>query len=221
MDQDANPPQHNIEAERAVLGAVLHDNEALSKARESVEDHYFYHVPHQLIFRAMVEMSNADTPIDLVTLLDHLQSSGQLEITGGASCLWKLLDGAFTAGNVRHHARIVREKAMLREARGALLETLDLIDEGHGSIDDIMVRSETLFNEVIQVRSPDNSDGPRSAWEFVPEVCGFFAAFSLLIRPALLLSSDLIRATAGRKSPTPLYLLTLKAVGLCWFGAGS
>jgi len=170
---DAKPPQHDTEAESAVLEAVLHDNEALSKAREDVGDHDFYHVPHQLIFGAMVEMANAGTAIDLVTLKDHLKSKGQLENAGGASRLWKILDDGFTAGNVRHYARIVREKAIFRGVRGALLETLDLIEEGHGSIDEIMARSTTLFHQATQAWPSEFSGGLRPAWEHVPEVCSF------------------------------------------------
>lgn len=172
LDAKANPP-YSIEAEMAVLEAVLHDNEALFKAREIVGNHDFYHEPHQIIFGAMVEMANADTPIDLVMLLDHLQSKGQLEDAGKASYLWKLSDNTFTAGNVCHHAKIVKDKSALRILLTASRETQYLIEGGEGTVGEIVAQVGTLFIQATQPLAPNNSEGFRPVWEDIPEVCRF------------------------------------------------
>ncbi len=104
MDQDAKPPPHNTEAEKAVLGAVLRDNRALVKAQDDFGPEHFYHDGHRLIFVTMEEMASRGEPVDLLTIKDVLRGKGELESIGGDSYLWKLLDATPTAANVRHHA---------------------------------------------------------------------------------------------------------------------
>lgn len=174
MDQDAKPPPHNTEAERAVLGAVLRDNGALVKVQDDFGPEHFYHDGHRLIFVTMQEMASRGEPVDLLTIKDVLRGKGELESIGGDSCLWKLLDATPTAANVRYHAKIVRENAGLRSLRGAALEIFDLTTkDGHGTAGKIMARSTALLSQATQAWSPENSDGLRPAWELVPEMCRF------------------------------------------------
>ena len=172
LDVNTTPP-HSIEAERAVLGAVLRDNEALSKAREIVGDHDFYYEPHRLIFAAMVEMGNASTVVDFVTLGERLRQKGCLEALGGMTFLSQLIDATPTAGNVRHHAKIIKEKAVLRGVRFAALETLALVEEGEGSTEEVVAQVGELFTQATQPWVADNSERPLRVWESVPDVCNF------------------------------------------------
>lgn len=117
MDQDRLPPQ-NLEAEQAVLGAILLDNEAIHRALEILRADDFYRADHRRIFRAMVEMSEAQggqQVIDLITLSAALRQRNELEPVGGASYLASLASNVPTAANVAYHARLIREKAILRE----------------------------------------------------------------------------------------------------------
>lgn len=173
MDRDTRVPPHSVEAEQAVLGAVLRDNEALVKVQAVVEPEHFYKDGHRLIFATMQEMASRGEPIDLLTLQETLRGKGELESIGGASYLWGLLDATPTAANVLHYVKFIMEKAMLRGVRGAVLETLDLIEEGHGSADEIMARSNVLLSQTTKAWTPESSDGLRPAWESVPEVCRF------------------------------------------------
>ncbi len=93
---DRVPPQ-NIEAEQAVLGAILLQTEALITSMERLRDEDFYNPAHQLIFEAMVELGEASQPIDLVTLTAYLQDRHQLEEIGGVSYLAR-------AGQFRSHS---------------------------------------------------------------------------------------------------------------------
>ena len=75
------PPQ-NLEAERAVLGAILLDNQALYKTLEVISPDEFYLPKHRKIFEAMIALAEYNQVIDLVTLSDHLQHAGALEAIG-------------------------------------------------------------------------------------------------------------------------------------------
>ncbi len=107
------PPQ-NIEAEQAVLGAILLDAEALAVSQERIRAEDFYRTNHQRIFEAMEELSEENEPIDLVTLTAKLQDKHLLEEIGGVSYLSELANAVPTAANVDYYAAIVEEKSMLR-----------------------------------------------------------------------------------------------------------
>jgi len=110
---DRLPPQ-NLEAEMAVLGAVMLENSALMKALEFLRPEDFYREAHRKIFNAMIDLFERDEAIDLVTLKEYLTKSGTLDAVGGQSYLAELASLVPTAANVRYHAKIVSEKALLR-----------------------------------------------------------------------------------------------------------
>ncbi|KHF34952.1 Replicative DNA helicase [Paenibacillus sp. P1XP2] len=93
---DRIPPQ-NLEAEQAVLGAILLQSEAMITAMERVQPEDFYDASHQLIYEAMIQLGEENQPIDLVTLTSRLQDKGQLEDVGGVSYLAKLAHAVPTA----------------------------------------------------------------------------------------------------------------------------
>jgi replicative DNA helicase len=105
--------------------------------------------------------------------MEHLRAGGQLENADGASNLWKLLDVTPTAGNVLHHAKIVKGKAVDREMLRAAQEIQDHLYEGRGSESEGVTSSVALLNKATQAWSPANSDGSRPAWEDFPERCRF------------------------------------------------
>ncbi len=105
---------HNLEAERSILGAILLDDKAVYPVLEMLRLDDFYLEGHRRIFEKMIALTNRSHPIDLVTLKDELQRSGELELAGGPAYLAGLTDGLPRAVNVEHYARIVREKSVLR-----------------------------------------------------------------------------------------------------------
>ena len=118
------PLPGNIDAERSILGAILLDNSALgAAARLKPEDFFFPH--HQVIFRHMVALGEVQRPIDLVTLFDELQSQGVIAAAGGEAYLAQLVDGVPRVVNVEHYARIVKDKAILRN----LIHAVDAIQQ--------------------------------------------------------------------------------------------
>ena len=107
-------PPYAEEAEQAVLAAMLMDTDAIMRAAEYVDDTMFYREGHRRIFRAMVSITERGSVVDPLTLADELGRRGELEASGGKEYVSTLMDAVPTSANVEYHARIVREKALLR-----------------------------------------------------------------------------------------------------------
>ena len=105
---------YSAEAELAVLGGMLIDADALTRAIEVVDDSMFYREGNRRAFRAMRRIFERGDVIDPVTLAEELRNAGDLEATGGLQFIASVLDAVPTAANIEYHARIVREKAVLR-----------------------------------------------------------------------------------------------------------
>jgi replicative DNA helicase len=118
------PPQ-NLDAERSVLGSILRDNAVLDDVVQIVRTQNFYTDAHQKIFEACVKLRHEkQTGIDLVTLAEYLKEQKQIEDVGGIAYLAQLWDAAPTAANAVYYARIVRDKALVRNLIHASTEIL-------------------------------------------------------------------------------------------------
>src|SRR5260370_24738126 len=105
---------HNLEAERSVLGAILLHNDAFNLAAEVIDSEDFFRDAHRRIFDKMVALSERHGAIDLVTLKDELGRAGELDEVGGPAYIAALVDGVPRSMNLQHYARIIKEKATLR-----------------------------------------------------------------------------------------------------------
>ena len=105
---------HNLEAEKSVLGAILIHNDAFNHAAELIDARDFFRDAHRRIFDKMISLSERSEAIDLVTLKEELRRSGELDEVGGPAYIASLADGVPRTANVEHYARIVKEKATLR-----------------------------------------------------------------------------------------------------------
>jgi len=119
------PLPHNLEAERSILGAVLLDNHALNAAVERLRTDVFFLPQHRHIFERMVQLAERQQAIDTITLMEDLARRGELEAAGGVPYLSQLADGLPRVTNVDHYARIVKEKAVLRN----LIHSVSAIQE--------------------------------------------------------------------------------------------
>jgi replicative DNA helicase len=108
------PLPHNLEAERSILGAILLDNHALNTAIEKLRSEDFFLPQHRFIFERMIDLGDHQQGIDLVTICEELTRTGNLEAAGGVAYVSQLADGMPRIANVEHYARIVKEKAVLR-----------------------------------------------------------------------------------------------------------
>jgi hypothetical protein len=113
--KDTAPPlPSNLEAERSVLGGILLDNSSIVIARQILEPENFFLPQHIHLFGHMLEMHDKQMAIDLVILTEECHKAGELELVGGAPYLASLVDGMPRVSNIEHHARIVKEKTLLR-----------------------------------------------------------------------------------------------------------
>ncbi|NMO94214.1 replicative DNA helicase [Paenibacillus lemnae] len=152
---DRVPPQ-NLEAEQAVLGAVLLQSEALITAMERVQSEDFYDKSHQMIYEVMVQLSEESQPIDLVTLTSRLQDKGQLEEIGGVSYLAKLAHGVPTAANVDYYAQMIEEKSMLRR----LIRTAtQIVSEGYTGGEDVSGMLSEAERRILEISNRKSGSG--------------------------------------------------------------
>src|SRR5207244_10149501 len=115
---DRLPPQ-SIEAEQSVLGALLIDKDAVIEVADVLHADDFYRNHHGTIYRAVIELYEKREPVDIVTVAEVLERTGELEAIGGSSYLASLMNLTPTAVNAAHYARLVERKAILRNLIGA------------------------------------------------------------------------------------------------------
>ena len=145
VDQTLRGAPWSPEAEQAVLGAMILDQDAGLRAVELVDQSMFYRDAHRRLFRAMVALIEQRSVIDHVTLRDELLRRNELEAAGGVEYITELVDAVATAANLEHHAKIVHDKAVLRllievstktitEAYDARLPAEELLDVAEARI---------------------------------------------------------------------------------------
>jgi len=138
---DRLPPQ-DLNAEVAVLGAMLQESNAASRAFELLEDWCFYKSGHQHVYQAMSALFEHNEPLDVLTVGAELQRRGQLDAVGGNYYLTELVARVPSAANIEYHARIVLEKAILRRLIGVATEIANEAFEEQDRVDDILDKAE-------------------------------------------------------------------------------
>jgi len=146
---NSTPPQSS-DAEASLLGAILIDSEAVVKVADTVSFDDFYDEKNQHIYRAIINLYDSHTPIDVLTLSNKLQEMGFFEMIGGASYLTELTNYVPTASNVHEYAQIVAQKALRRR----LIKTSqDIVGIGYDEtieIQDVIENAEIKLFEVSQ-----------------------------------------------------------------------
>ncbi|HEX8830220.1 MAG TPA: replicative DNA helicase [Longimicrobium sp.] len=143
-------PPYSAEAELAVLGGMMMDADALSKAIEVVDDTMFYREGNRRIFRAMVRIFERGDVIDFVTLPEELRTHGDLDSAGGLGFLSTLVDAVPTAANIEYHAKIVREKALLRRLIEAATGIIQETYAGQTDVEDLLDEAEQRIFQIAQ-----------------------------------------------------------------------
>lgn len=146
------PPQ-NVEAEQAVLGAILIQSDVLTTVMEILQPEDFYRTSHQKIYEGMTEVAERGEPVDIVTLTAHLQNLSHLEEIGGVGYLATLANLVPTAANADYYANIVREKAVVRRlikvATQIAASGYERTDDVVGLLDDAERQIAELTNEKV------------------------------------------------------------------------
>ena len=146
---DIKPPAAP-EIEASVLGAMMIEKEAVSKAIELLTSNSFYLTEHKRIFEAMVSLFESGEPIDTVTLYDELKKREQLDEVGGAVYLSKLSQNISSAANIEYHAKIILEKEILRGLISSSHDIAKAAYEGTEDAFDILDEAERKIFEITE-----------------------------------------------------------------------
>lgn len=153
-------PPHSFEAEQAVLGGLMLDNNAWDDVAEQVVEQDFYSRQHRLIFAAMSGLAEQGNPIDLVTVSEELERQEKLEDIGGFAYLGEIAKNTPSAANIRAYAEIVRERAVTRELISVAHEIAEAGYEPQGrKSSDLLDFAESKVFHIAEARS-NSDEGP-------------------------------------------------------------
>lgn len=155
---------HDRDAERAVLGAIFIDPEAIADASAVVQPEDFYERANQIVFQAMLDLSDRGDAIDTLTLQDELNKRNQLEDIGGIGYVSELAMATPTAAHVTYYAKIVHRKALLRRLISASQKIISNAIDGSDDVTDILDDAES---EIMNVSSENSTGGFRTIKEIV------------------------------------------------------
>lgn len=138
LKKDRLAPQA-LDAEMAVLGSMLIDRDAIDRTLDILDAKHFYSGKHQLIYNTIRSMFDRNIAVDMVTIVEELKGAGKLAEAGSEVYLSEIIDKVSSSANVTHYAKIVRQKATIRE----------LINSATSIIEDCYNSSETDNDELI------------------------------------------------------------------------
>jgi replicative DNA helicase len=161
MEEKRVPP-HSLEAEEAVLGAVLLDQKALAKVMEILREEHFYSAANQKLYRGVLDLFNHNVTADLVTVTDWLKQNKLLDGVGGPEYVSNIVGNVLTTANVEHHARVVLDKATKRTIIRTSMELLknsfddsesaaELVDYAQNSV--FQIKESGLRKDPVHIRS--------------------------------------------------------------------
>lgn len=232
-------PPHNIEAEEAVLGSLLIDQEAIIKIADLVAPSDFYKEKNTIIYETIVTLFANHEPIDILSLSNKLKENEQLEKAGGRSYLVSLTNVVPSAANIENYASIVQKKATLRKlinAAGKILELgyteqeevnsildnaeqqLFQVSQGHLKQNFVAVKSvlSEAFDRIDEIHRDSGAlRGVSSGFTELDNVLGGFQKSDLIIlaaRPAMgktSLALDFARNIAKNNTPVGLFSLEM------------
>ncbi len=146
----------NLEAEKSVIGAMLMDSDAIMTVSEFLTAHDFYQPQYGAIFDGILELFNADIPVDVLTLQNRLKEKGMPEEMYSVEVLGALLNSVPTSANVRYYAKIVHDKAVLRRLISVTEKITDSCYLDKDKVEDILENTEKKIFELLQERNDGN-----------------------------------------------------------------
>lgn len=147
---------NNQEAEQSVIGSMILDKNAIATVLEKLQADDFHRDGHKIIFQAILDLFTKDTPIDLVTLADHLKSIDKLEYVGGISYLTEIASSVPTTLNLVSYINIVSDKSMLRKLIRASTE---IMDDSYTKQDEVNIVVEEAEKRIFNIAEKRNSGG--------------------------------------------------------------
>lgn len=159
-------PPHNDEAEKAALGALLLDSEAISAILRYLRSDDFYKSANQKIFQAIINLFNKGESADLITLTEELKSIGELEAAGGAAYISSLTSAVPTSANIEYYARVVQGCSIRR----TLLKTArEIISDAHDDSTETRVIIEEAERKIFEITDKQHIGSFKEVREIVPK----------------------------------------------------
>ena len=144
---DKIPPQSN-EAEIAVLGSMLLDKEAIGQAIELLEGSFFYKEAHKKIYSTIINLYDKNKAIDIVTVVEELRNSNALDEIGGPAYITSITSSIPTSANIHHYAKIVREKAILRNLISTATQIVSESYDNASTVDTLLDKAERMIFDI-------------------------------------------------------------------------
>ncbi len=146
-------PPNSKEAEEAVLGSILIDPSVINDIMELVTSSDFYFPKNRAVFAAMEKLFDEGSPIDVISVTEKLKEMGTLDVVGGELEVARLADSVPTSAHAIHYARIVRDKAILRNLISAASRIVETASSEEGDVDIILDNAERVIFEIAESRT--------------------------------------------------------------------
>lgn len=167
METTSRIPPQNVDAEQALLGTIMIQDQALLKVVELLVPEDFYRESHRVLFEAMLILFEQGQSHDLITVSSYLSDQNRIEKAGGSAYITQLTQIIPFVGTLVHHARIIREKAVLRRLIQTSTELAARCYDAQGDIDKLVDRAEQAIFEVAQSRKKQGLISARVAADAV------------------------------------------------------
>ncbi|APC42488.1 replicative DNA helicase [Clostridium estertheticum] len=154
MDTPLRSLPYNLEAEQSVIGSMLIDKTAISRVVEVLKGDDFYRDSHKVIFNAIYELYQKDTPIDMITLLEHLRSAEKLEASGGITYISEISNSIPSTANLSSYIKIVEDKSTLRKL---IKSSTEIIENCYNKQDDVEAVMDLAEQKVFNISQKKNA----------------------------------------------------------------
>ena len=154
MDTPLRSLPYNLEAEQSVIGSMLIDKNAIARVVEVLIAEDFYRDSHKVIFTAIFDLYQKDTPIDMITLLEHLRSAEKLESSGGITYITEISNSIPSTANLSSYIKIVDDKSILRKLIRASTE---IMENCYNKQDDVEAVMDFAEQKVFNIAERKNS----------------------------------------------------------------
>ncbi|HDR14257.1 MAG TPA: hypothetical protein ENN79_01980, partial [Desulfobacteraceae bacterium] len=170
-------PPHNLEAEQAVLGGVLINNEALNNLMDALAPGDFYREAHSSLYQGMLELYTLGEPIDVITLSRTIARKGLTEKTGGNEYLASLVDAVSTSAGIVHHASIIKDLSVRRKLIAQCSTISDSCFQEWGDTEALLEMAEQSIFDIAEEQINEGfqalNDVIRSSFKKLESVAGF------------------------------------------------
>jgi len=147
MDAPIRSMPQNLEAEQSVLGSMLIDKTAIAQAAEVLNAEDFYRDSHKVIFNAIRDLYQKDVPVDMITLIDYLRSTENLEDAGGITYITEISNSIPSTANLLSYIQIVEDKSILRKLIRSSTEIIETSYNKQDNVESVIDLAEKkIFN---------------------------------------------------------------------------